>query len=71
MKVDGAAAEEPDPRLGRKRVEDDERIHPAAMGRPDEEVAAGRQVLPAGRLDPEPEQAEHDRPGEQAERAGR
>ena len=43
------AAEEPASRLERQGMQDDERIHPAAVGGADEEVAARRQVLLAAR----------------------
>ena len=54
-----------------QRVEHEERVHPAAVGRADEEIAAGRQVLLAGRVDPEPEDAEQHGPRRAAGRAGR
>ena len=63
----GRAAEEPRPRLGRQGVHDHERVHPAAMGRPDQQVAASREVLPAGRPDPEPEDHEDHEPRHQAQ----
>src|SRR5438067_137930 len=36
------AAQEPHSRLDRERVNDEERVHPAPMGRPDEQVPATR-----------------------------
>jgi hypothetical protein len=43
----------------------DERIHPTPMGRGDEEIAAGRDVLLAGRGDPEAEESETQEADEQ------
>jgi hypothetical protein len=45
-------------------MEHDEGIHPASVGRPDDEIPTGRQVLAAGRVDPEPEDTEQDCPRE-------
>ena len=61
------AAEEPGARLRRERVHHHERVHPAAVGGGDQEVAAAREVLLAGRPDPEPEDAEEDEPADQPE----
>ena len=63
------AAQEPGPRRRRERVHHDERVHPAAVGRGDEQVAAARQVLLPGRPDPEPEDDEDDEPGDQPQEA--
>ena len=60
------AAQEPAPRLLGQGVHHHERVHPAPVRRPDQQVAAGpRQELPAGRVDVEPEQAEDHEPGDE------
>src|SRR5438552_1930162 len=64
-----SAAEEPGSRLDREGMNDEERVHPAPVSRPDQEIAARRQVLLARGLDPEPEDAEQDEPGEKADEA--
>ena len=64
-----SAAEDPAARLDGKRVHDHQRVHPASMGAGDQQVAAGRDVLLARRLDPESEQAEADEPDQQPGRA--
>ena len=63
------APEEPRPRLHRDGMHHDERVHPAPMGGPDQQVAARRQVLLARGPDPEPEDDEQDEPGDQPEQA--
>jgi hypothetical protein len=60
-----AAPEEPDARLCGQGVHDEKRVHPAAMSRADDEIAAGREMLLAGGRNPEPEQAEDDGPGDE------
>ena len=45
MKVDGPQPRNQAPRLDRQRVHHDERVHPAAVRRPDQQVAAFGQVL--------------------------
>ena len=51
-------------------MEDEEWIHPAAMGRPHEDVAAARrQEVSALATDPEAEQAEQDQPRDEAGRS--
>src|SRR6185369_1988873 len=61
------ASEEPRPRLHRDGMHHDERVHPAPMGGPDEQIAARREVLLARGPDPEPEHDEQDEPGNQPE----
>src|SRR5262249_25477338 len=70
-----ATAEEPRPGLDRQRMEDEERIHPPAMDRADEEVAPTlRDVLATLGPDVEPEENEDDESNDQrrqpVERAG-
>src|SRR6185503_1653922 len=64
-----AAAEEPAARLGRQRVHRHEWVDPASVRGRDEEVAALRQMLLAGRLDPEAEHAEEQDTGDDADHA--
>ncbi len=61
------AAEEPRARFRRDRVHHDERIHPAAVGGPDQQIAASRQELLAGGPDPHPEEPEDDEARHQPE----
>ena len=68
----GGAAEEPCAWLQRQSVEHEERIHPAAMDRADEQVAAGRaqrDVLLSRPIDPEAEKAEEDQARDRGEGA--
>ncbi len=65
-----AAAQEPDARLERQRMHDQERVHPASMDGGHEQIAATRgQALPAAGLDLEPERPEQDESCDDAERA--
>ena len=67
VNVDGPLPRNQQRGSGGQRVHRDERVHPAAVRRRDEQVAAPREVLLAGRLDPEAEHAEQHEAGDEAE----
>src|SRR3972149_4252821 len=56
-------AQEPGARRGRERMQDEERVHPAPVSRPDQKVATAWQMVAALNPDPEPEDPEQHQPG--------